>query len=272
MGFLRQIKMVILLIVLLAMAEAAVAQGGYQVVSVANAGTISGVVKWSGPQPAVVTLPINKDAEVCDPESHKRRDLQRLVISSEGGVANTVVFLKDISSGKAMDIPEARRFLDQKRCAYEPHILVVPQNSTLQMKSSDPVLHTIHMDGAATFNLPFPFENRVTARAMPNVGLVNLKCNGGHVWMNAELLVVPHPYYAVTDESGKFTLTEVPPGQYELVAWHEGWSVLRQEGTFDVLTERRVERPVFSEPRTWEKKVTVSANGTAVVNFAISEK
>ena len=90
--------------------------------------------------------------------------------------------------------------------------------------------------------------------------------------MNAEMLIVPHPYYTVTDESGRFELTNVPPGDYEIVAWHEGWAVSRQEGSFDVLTERRVERPVFSQPRTWEKKVSVDANGRAVVNFALSAK
>lgn len=272
MGIFRQCRIATLPVFLLVAATVAGAQSGYQVISVTNPGTISGVVKWSGPQPAALMLPINKDPEICDPESHKKRDLERLVIGPEGGVANTVVFLKNISSGKAMDIPEARRFLDQRRCQYEPHILVVPQNEALQMKSSDPVLHTVHMDGAATFNLPFPFVNRINSRVMPNVGLVNLKCNGGHVWMNAEMLVVPHPYYAVTDESGRYTLTGVPPGQYELVAWHEGWSVLRQEGTFDVLTERKIERPVFSEPRTWEKRVTVGPNDAATANFTISEK
>ena len=271
-GMFRQIYIVALLGILLTAAHQGWAQSGYQVISVSNAGTISGVVKWSGHQPAALTMPIDKDAEVCDPDSHKKRDLQRLVIGSEGGVANTVVFLKNISSGKAMDIPEARRSLDQKRCEYEPHILIVPESGALQMKSSDPVLHTVHMDGAATFNLPFPFQNRITTRNMPSAGLVNLKCNGGHVWMNAELLVVSHPYYAVTDEDGKFKLTGVPPGDYELVAWHEGWQLMRREASFDVLTERRVERPVFSDPRTWEKKVTVSPNGSSVVNFTISEK
>ena len=259
-------------ILFLALAGLASAQSSYQVITVTNPGTISGTVKWAGRQPAALTLPIDKDPEVCDPESHKRRDLDRLVVGLDGGVANTVVFLKDISSGKAMDIPESRRFLDQKHCEYEPHILLVPQNGALEMKSSDPVLHTVHMDGAATFNLPFPFENRVTTRNMPNVGLVNLKCNGGHVWMNAEVLVVPHPYYAVTDEQGRFKLTGVPPGDYQLVAWHEGWELLRQEASFDVLTERRISRPVFSEPRTWEKRVTVSPDGSSVVNFTISEK
>ncbi len=159
-----------------------------------------------------------------------------------------------------MDIPEARRFLDQKRCRYEPHVLLVPAAGTLQMRSSDAVLHTVHMDGAATYNLPFPFPNQVVSRDLPTVGLVNLKCNGGHTWMNAEMLVVPHPYYAVTDEAGKFELSRTYR-QENTRLWPgtKAGTSIRQEGTFDVLTERRVSRPIFSEPRTWEKSVMVAA-------------
>jgi len=133
-------------------------------------------------------------------------------------------------------------------------------------------LHTVHMDGAATYNLPFPFTDKVISRQMTNAGVVNLRCNGGHVWMNAEMIVAPHPYYAVTDENGKFALTDVPPGQYEIVAWHEGWGVVREESAYDVLTERRVQRPVFTPSRSWQKSVTVTANGNSVVEFMISER
>ena len=266
------VRLALFYVCLLAVVGSATAQSNYQVVSLGSVGTITGTVKWSGPLPHIAGFPINKDPEICDPESHKTRDLERLIVGPQGGVANTVVFLKNISSGKAMDVPVPRRFLDQKHCRYEPHILLVPKDGLLQMKSSDATLHTVHMDGAATYNLPFPFTNQVVSRTMPSVGLVNLKCNGGHAWMNAEMLVIPHPYYAVTDESGRFELTDVPPGEYELVAWHEGWKVLRQEAAFDVLTERRIQRPIFTEPKTWEKKVTVSENQTAVADFALADK
>jgi len=245
---------------------------GYQTITVTDGGTINGTVKWEGAQPHVPTLAITKDPQICDPESHKIRDLERIIIGPQGGVANTVVYLKNISSGKAMDIAPERQFLDQRNCRYEPHILLVPADATLQMKSSDPTLHTVHMDGAATYNLPFPFPNRIISRQMSTPGLVNLKCNGGHTWMNAELFVVPHPYYAVTDENGKFELSNVPPGAYTVVAWHESWKVAGREASFDVLTEKKVERPVFTPPRTWEKTVNVNSNGATSVPFLIGEK
>jgi hypothetical protein len=271
-GVTRKLPLLVLLSLLFALAQASVAQSEYHVVSVTNGGTIKGSVTWSGPVPRPVVLAVTKDPQICDPESLKTRDLERLILGPQHGVANTVVYLKNISSGKAMELPEPRRFLDQKHCRYEPHILLVPQGALLQMKSSDATLHTIHMQGAATYNLPFPFTNQVISRTMPTSGIVDLKCNGGHLWMNAEMFVVPHPYYNVTDESGSFELTDVPPGEYEIVAWHEGWNVARKESTMDVLTQQRVQRPVFSEPRIWAKQVSVSANKTSAVSFIIGDK
>jgi hypothetical protein len=250
----------------------AVAQSDYRIIAVTNGGTISGNVKWSGPTPRALDFPVTKDPQICDPDSKKTVDLERLIVGPQGGVANTVVYLRNISSGKALEAPEQRRHLDQRHCHYIPHILLVPENAALQMKSSDATLHTIHMDGAASFNLPFPFPNQVISRTMSSPGLVHLRCNGGHVWMNAEMMVIPHPYYAVTEESGKFEFRDVPPGTYQIVAWHEGWTVTGKERTYDVLTEREVQRPLFTEPKTWEKSVTVSGNQVSVVNFTMSSK
>src|ERR1700733_3884078 len=188
---------------LLVAACAAFAQSDYRVISVSNGGTISGTGKWAGPLPHDLDFPVTKDPQICDPDFKKTADLERLIIGPQGGVANTVVYLNNISRGKALELPEQRRHLDQKHCRYIPHILLVPEGTALQMQSSDATLHTIHMDGAASFNLPFPFPNQVTSRKMGTPGLVNLRCNGGHVWMNAEMMVVEHPYYTVTDESGR---------------------------------------------------------------------
>ncbi len=243
----------------------------YHVITVQDGGTIRGAVKWQGAVPHLAPSQINKDPQVCDPEGQKRRDLERLLVGSNSGVANTVVFLKNISEGKAMDLPEARQSLNQKNCRYEPHILVVPMNGNVRLMSSDATLHTIHMSGAADYNLPF-FKDQMVQRSMNREGLVDLRCNAGHVWMNAEMMVVPHPYYAVTDANGNFELTQIPPGEYELVAWHEGWKVVGENELYDVMTQARVKRPVFSAPVTLTKHVTVPPHDTVEVTFNLSDR
>jgi hypothetical protein len=251
----------------------AAAQADYTAITVQNGGAIAGTVTWTGPVPKLTKLPISKNPEVCDPEGMKTRDLERLVINSDGnGVANTVVFLRGITQGKAMDLPENRMQLDQKTCRYVPHILIVPAAGTLKIESEDPVLHTVQMFGVATNNIPFPFQHQFIPVTLPRNGVVELKCNAGHVWMNANLLVVKHPYYAVTDEHGSYKLSDVPPGEYEIVAWHEGWQVLSEAKVLDVGAQVEVRRPIYSSPVTWTKKVNVKASEPTVVDFTISEK
>ena len=244
----------------------------YQVSSFQSGGTITGTVKWKGERPNPPKLAITKNPEICDPDSEKTRDLERLEINSDGGVANTVVYLKDVTMGKAWDLPPARQSLDQKRCRYIPHISLVPVDGNFSVQSEDPILHTVHMTGAASYNIPFPMINVIISRPMRRAGIVDLKCNAGHIWMNAVILVVEHPYYAVTDKNGDFRLTDVPPGQYEIVAWHEGWRVAREEPVLDVGTQTMTKRLFFTDPLTWQKKVTVEANGTPTVEFQISER
>jgi hypothetical protein len=248
------------------------AQAAYRAVPVENGGTIKGTVRWQGALPHLFVSEINKDQQICDPLGQKHRDLERLLVSSDGGIANTVIYLKDISVGKAMDLPLPRRFLNQKSCRYEPHILLVPAEGILTVKSSDPVLHTVHMSGSADYNLPFVSAGQEISRAMTREGMVDLRCNAGHVWMNAEMIVASSPYYAVTDAAGNFALTDVPPGHYEIVAWHEGWRVVGESPLYDVMTQVRVKRPVFSAPVSWSKSATVSPHQTVEVNFTLGEK
>jgi hypothetical protein len=251
-------------------ASSAIPQAVYDVIQVTDGGTISGSVKWVGARVKPPSVGITKNPEVCDPEGAKTRDLERIIVGSDGGVANTLVYLKDISRGKAMDLPEARRMLDQKQCRYVPHISLVPLHGDFMIKSSDPILHTVQMTGAASFNLPFPFQNQYIKRTMETPGVIDLKCNAGHTWMNGIVIVVRQPYIALTDEHGAFRLTNVPPGSYEIVAWHEGWKVVREAQTLDVGTQQMTKRYYYSEPTTIDKKVEVKANADATVNFQLS--
>jgi len=73
--------------------------------------------------------------------------------------------------------------------------------------------------------------------------------------------------------TGVFVDFSLPdPGQYQVVAWHEGWKLEREETAFDVLTEHKIRRPIFSDPETWQKPVTVEPDQTSVINFVIGTK
>jgi plastocyanin len=251
--------------------ELSAAQAGYEVVPVPDGGTIRGTVTWQGGVPHLAAAELNRDPQVCDPLGQKHRDLERLLVAPNGGVANTVVFLKNITRGKAMDLPVERRHLNQKSCRYEPHVLLVPVQETVTVKSSDPLLHTVQMAGSSDYNLPFTSAGQEITRPMNREGTVTLRCNV-HIWMNGEMVVARHPYYAVTDQNGNFELTQVPPGEYEIVAWHEGWRVVGESALYDIATQVRVKRPVFGDPVIWSKPVKVSPHQTAEVNFTLGER
>jgi hypothetical protein len=140
-------------------AQISATQSGYQVISVRNGGKIRGTVNWEGPPPHLSMGDITKDAQICDPLGQKRRDLERLIVSPNDGVANAVVFLNNITTGKAMDLLVDRQSLNQKTCRYEPHILLVPVQAALTVTNSDPLLHTVFMSGSADWAADPPSDD-----------------------------------------------------------------------------------------------------------------
>lgn len=231
---------------------------------VANGGTIEGTVKWSGPVPETYYFAITKDVEHCGAE---KKPSPRLIVSSNGGVKNTVVYLSGIREGKKLAELPAKPVLDQVTCVYEPHVLIVPVGINLDMLSSDNVLHNIHMYGAATYNLAFPAKGQVISKKMKKAGVVEAVCDAGHYWMSSFVHVVEHPYYVMTDDDGKFKIENIPPGTYKLHAWHEGWKVKKQEEK-----DGKISKVIFSEPVVIEQEVKVAEKAVQTVNLELSDK
>ena len=234
----------------------------YEEIAVMNGGTISGRVVWTGAAPTLEDYAINKNVEVCAHGGVTARPSDRLLISADGGVANAVVYLKDVTSGKPM--PNVAATLNQKGCRYEPHVQVVPRKTKLTMSSEDDILHNIHMFGAATYNIPFSGPDSIT-KSMRKAGVVRIQCDAGHSWMNGYVHVANHPYYAVTDETGAFTLTDVPPGSYAIVMWHEHWEVTKKFEKDGVVTGYE-----FADPVELSQQVEVAPGGDATVTFELS--
>ncbi|MBI5367909.1 MAG: hypothetical protein HZA54_12790 [Planctomycetes bacterium] len=255
------------LLALVACAAASVAllaqPAAYEVVAVADGGAISGRVTWVGDLPPVLKLPVTKDAEICCPGAADKVS-PRLQVSAAKGVKDTVVYLEEIAQGKGFPAGATFR-IDQKACEYLPHILIAPKGADLEVGSSDDVLHNVHLTGAANGNVALPdAKSKPGILKLKKAGRVEISCDNGHVWMSGTVMVVTHPYYAVTDEDGKFTLADVPPGAYKLSAWHEGWQVAKTDEKDGVVT-----RYVWSEPIKLTQAVEVKAKAAAEVTFEL---
>ncbi len=183
---------------------------------VKDGGSISGTVKYKGTAPAPKKLEVSKDKEVCG----KSPKVDQSLVVNNGNLANAVVTITDIKSGKKIDAKKVT--LDQKGCEYQPHVLAFPAGSTVEILNPDGILHNVHSYSKVNspFNMAQPKFKKNLDVKIEKPEAIEVKCDV-HGWMQGWLVATESPYVAVTDNSGNFKLTEVPPGSYTVEVWHE---------------------------------------------------
>ncbi len=190
-----------------------------------SGGTVSGRIIFSGRPPPLREIHITKDPAVCG----ITRDNDVILVSKTGGVANVVVYLLDVPAGKAWT-ENLEPVLDQQHCHYVPRVQIVRQHSTLQVRSADPVLHNVHsfLNGATFMNFAVPPRKGLVLRQrLDKPGGMQLKCDV-HAFMRGGIFVATNPYHALTDAEGRYSITDVPPGQYTIATWHEEAGLLSE--------------------------------------------
>ena len=134
-------------------------------------------------------------------------------------IKNVVVYLKGVVFKGTL--PTSRQEIVQQGETFVPRVLAITRGSSVSFPNEDPIFHNVFsLSSAATFNLGrFP-QGQTRVREFTKVGLVKVFCQI-HSQMSASILVLDHPFFTVPELDGTFTLTNVPPGKYTVVGWHE---------------------------------------------------
>jgi plastocyanin len=187
------------------------------------ASTITGTITFSGTPPTL--KPIAMDADpVCAKKHPTPAAAEMLVLGSGQTMANVMVWVsKGLPAGKTWPAPKNPVTIDQNGCQYKPHVMGVMAGQTYKILNSDGILHNIHtlpkVNPAYNKGMPATYKEAETTFAKPEP-VFPVKCDV-HPWMQAYVAVFPHPFFSVTGTDGKFTISGLDPGTYEITAWHE---------------------------------------------------
>ena len=248
----------------------------YQEASVVDGGTITGVVTLKGGKPIprgfnLVTFP---DPIYCGRISngHGFRLLKEFEIGDDASLKDVVVVLLGVQKGKPFTFSTPH--IEARDCRFTPFVTVVRDHDKVEVVNMDPVMHDIQayetseLGPRVLFNVPLPMNSSHPQTAgmdaeyhkhmpgMPMTQTINLtksrrifvmQC-GFHAYMESWGFAVDNPYYAKTDASGKFTIGDVPPGTYKILAWHP------------------------QERMLIEQEVTVPAKGTVTARFEVQAR
>ena len=183
---------------------------------------LTGKVVFEGTAPA--PTPIKMDADpVCLLQHKDGASSEEVVVNPNGTLKNVFVYVKKGLEGKKFDAPKTPVTFNQQGCHYDPHVFGIQVNQPFQILNSDDTLHNVHAlpKNSKEFNLGMPIKGMKLTKTFtsPEI-MVKVKCEV-HPWMAAWGGVVDNPFYAVTGDDGTFTIKDLPPGEYELEAWHE---------------------------------------------------
>ena len=187
------------------------------------ASTVTGTVTFDGKAPALKPLAMDADP-ACAKKHTSPAPSEMLVLGSGSTMANIMVYVsKGVPAGKTYPAPKTPVVLDQKGCQYVPHVMGIMVGQAYRILNSDGILHNLHALPKINsgFNKPMPATVKETSATFEKPEpIFPIKCDV-HPWMQAYIGVYTHPFFSVTSTDGKFTISGLDPGTYEITAWHE---------------------------------------------------
>lgn len=186
-----------------------------------NEASVVGTITLKGTPPRLRIIDMTADPACQD---LNRKPVPDWIVAHQGHLANAFIYVKgDTLNAYRFEVPDSDVLLNQNACYFEPHVFGLRVGQSLRIINGDPTQHNVHpvpklnpeWNQSQAANSPPMVKTFQRAEVM-----IPIKCNQ-HVWMKAYVGVMNHPYFAVSDRSGKFEIRGLPPGTYKLVVWHE---------------------------------------------------
>ena len=235
----------------------------YEIIDVSDGGTVKGQAVWKGSIPKLPPLKVFADLDSCG--THVPSPALR-IDPATNGIHEVLVYLERVERGKSaataypLRMGKSASHPTGRACQFERHMIPFVRTAEVALINFEPILHNPHLfsEKQSLFNIAMPAANREIATTLGRargVGL-RLQCDV-HVHMNAWAAALEHPYFAVTDEQGKFEIAGIPPGSYTLVARHPGFNIVKFSAS----------RPVYDEPHVIRQPVEVSSKAQVESRF-----
>jgi len=162
-----------------------------------------------------------------------------------------VIWLEPADGARPPEMPPKHVRMIQQDRHFKPHVLAISVGSTVDFPNLDPIFHNAFSNFAGqVFDIGLYPPGTSRSASFKQAGIVRVFCNI-HPTMSAIIAVLPTPWYALTDSTGRFSIPGVPPGEYQLRIFYE--------------------RALPENLQFLEHKVTVQAGGLALPLISISE-
>ncbi|MBI1818876.1 MAG: hypothetical protein HYR81_00920 [Nitrospirae bacterium] len=197
-----------------------VAAGPQTTLAEESAGSMSGTITSEGITFSAPYIPILDEWQEFCGKSIESEEV--LVQSGSKGIKNVVITLRrkePLPPDKLK--PPAISFKTDK-CRFAPHVLAMERGSLLNLINDDSILHNFHLhfEDRTILNSSLLPSGQLSGKKMDHPGIFYATCDI-HGFMNGYVLVLDTPYYAVTEDSGFFQISNIPPGEYLFSVWHE---------------------------------------------------
>ncbi len=199
--------------------------------------TIMGTVSYEGPPPHYSRLRLPR---ACAKQHSGDVTLDNVLINN-GKLKNVMIKVKSGLTGIKLPLGNIKSELvfDQIGCIYSPRVGIAQVGQVVRFKNSDPVFHNVKAvtKKNKAFNKAMPTKNSSFTKIFTQAeDHIQAKCSL-HPWMGAQLAILDHPYFDVTNSMGQFKIKNVPSGKFIIEAWHEVFGSVTAE--IDLTSERQ---------------------------------